>query len=174
MTKLLSLGILLQVIFFAGGWVFFMKKLFRDYEVHHHTVQLIFSVTFALSCIMFELIIFEILGVLDAGYVVELQITIIHSIGSTNVLQNSSYRFVCWNIALITMLIFVIIVIPFYIGYFIVSNIWFGRSYRVFAKSDQINLFFNSKKNLHQTSVLFCVDVFPLLFLESWRSISCN
>nr|CAG4647933.1 EOG090X06XN [Moina brachiata]SVE93035.1 EOG090X06XN [Moina brachiata] len=92
------------VIFFAGGWVFFMKKLFRDYEVHHHTVQLIFSVTFALSCIMFELIIFEILGVLDAGY-----------------------RFVCWNIALITMLIFVIIVIPFYIGYFIVSNIWFVR-----------------------------------------------
>lgn len=59
----------LQVIFFAGGWVFFMKKLFRDYEVHHHTVQLIFSFTFALSCIMFELIIFEILGVLDAGYV---------------------------------------------------------------------------------------------------------
>lgn len=56
-----------QVVFFAGGWVFFMKKLFRDYEVHHHTVQLIFSVTFALSCIMFELIIFEILGVLDAG-----------------------------------------------------------------------------------------------------------
>nr|CAG4644822.1 EOG090X06XN [Leptodora kindtii] len=35
------------VVFFAGGWVFFMKQLFRDYEVHHHTVQLIFSVTFA-------------------------------------------------------------------------------------------------------------------------------
>lgn len=48
--------------------MFFMKQLFRDYEVHHHTVQLIFSVTFALSCIMFELIIFEILGILDARY----------------------------------------------------------------------------------------------------------
>jgi len=23
----------LQVIFFGGGWVFFLKKLFRDYEV---------------------------------------------------------------------------------------------------------------------------------------------
>ena len=55
----------MQVVFFAGGWVFFMKQLFRDYEVHHHTVQLIFSVTFALSCIMFELIIFEILAILD-------------------------------------------------------------------------------------------------------------
>ena len=42
-----------------------MKQLFRDYEVHHHRIQLIFSVTFALSCFMFELIIFEILGILE-------------------------------------------------------------------------------------------------------------
>ncbi|XP_046464251.1 Golgi pH regulator-like [Daphnia pulex] len=92
------------IIFFAGGWVFFMKQLFRDYEVHHHTVQLIFSVTFALSCIMFELIIFEILGILDA-----------------------SYRFICWNVVLYTMLVFVIVIIPFYIGYFVLSNIRFVR-----------------------------------------------
>jgi len=81
-----------------------MKQLFRDYEVHHHTVQLIFSVTFALSCIMFELIIFEILGVLDA-----------------------SYRFVCWNVVLYSMLVLVIVVIPFYIGYFILSNVRLGK-----------------------------------------------
>nr|CAH0112470.1 unnamed protein product [Daphnia galeata] len=92
------------IVFFAGGWVFFMKQLFRDYEVHHHTVQLIFSVTFALSCIMFELIIFEILGILDA-----------------------SYRFICWNVVLYTMLVFVIVIIPFYIGYFVLSNIRFVR-----------------------------------------------
>lgn len=54
-----------QVVFFAGGWVFFVKQLFRDYEVHHSLVQLIFSATFSLSCTMFELIIFEIIGVLD-------------------------------------------------------------------------------------------------------------
>jgi hypothetical protein len=54
------------MFFFVGGWVFFVKKLFRDYEVHHRLVQLIFSVTFSLSCTMFELIIFEILGVLDS------------------------------------------------------------------------------------------------------------
>lgn len=92
------------VVFFAGGWVFFMKHLFRDYEVHHHTVQLIFSITFALSCIMFELIIFEILGVLDAGF-----------------------RFVCWNVVLYIMLVFVIVIIPFYIGYFVLSNLRFVR-----------------------------------------------
>lgn len=55
-----------QIIFFLGGWVFFVKKLFRDYEVHHRLVQLIFSTTFSLSCTMFELIIFEIIGVLDS------------------------------------------------------------------------------------------------------------
>lgn len=56
----------LQGVFFIVGWVFFVIQLFRDYEVRHRSVQLIFSVTFALSCTMFELIIFEIIGVLDS------------------------------------------------------------------------------------------------------------
>ncbi|KAF4530164.1 hypothetical protein B566_EDAN001421 [Ephemera danica] len=90
------------VIFFVGGWVFFVKKLFRDYEVHHTLVQLIFSATFALSCTLFELIIFEILGVLD-----------------------SSSRYFQWNLGLYLILFMVIVLIPFYIGYFIVSNIRF-------------------------------------------------
>ncbi|GLH11508.1 hypothetical protein R5R35_012040 [Gryllus longicercus] len=93
-----------QVFFFAGGWVFFVKKLFRDYEVHHRLVQLIFSITFSLSCTMFELIIFEILRVLD-----------------------SSSRYFHWNVGLYMMLFMVIVVIPFYIGYFILSNIRFVK-----------------------------------------------
>ncbi|XP_076751834.1 golgi pH regulator isoform X1 [Xylocopa sonorina] len=93
-----------QVIFFLGGWVFFVKKLFRDYEVHHRLVQLIFSTTFALSCTMFELIIFEIIGVLD-----------------------SSSRYFHWNVGLYMLLFMVIVLIPFYIAYFIISNIRFVR-----------------------------------------------
>jgi hypothetical protein len=54
-----------QAAFFTLGWLFFMKQLFRDYEVHQRAVQAFFSVTFALSCTMFELIIFEILNVLS-------------------------------------------------------------------------------------------------------------
>ena len=46
--------------------MFFIKMLFKDYEIHHVLVQLIFAITFALSCTMFELIIFEILGFLDS------------------------------------------------------------------------------------------------------------
>nr|SVE74207.1 EOG090X06XN [Daphnia barbata] len=129
------------VIFFAGGWVFFVKQLFRDYEVHHHTVQLIFSVTFALSCIMFELIIFEILGILDA-----------------------SYRFICWNVVLYTMLVFVIVIIPFYIGYFVLSNAWFVRKglvkilslgvwfiylYLFWKVGDPFPIISSSKRSLH-------------------------
>ena len=53
-----------QVLFFSLGSLFFMKQLFKDYEVRQRIVQIIFSVTFALSCTMFELIIFEILDIL--------------------------------------------------------------------------------------------------------------
>ncbi|XP_064650779.1 Golgi pH regulator-like [Lineus longissimus] len=91
-----------QVLFFGGGWVFFLKRLFKDYEVHRTVVVLVFSVTFALSCTMFELIIFEIVGVLDP-----------------------SSRFFHWKLGLYAMLFTVIVVLPFYIAYFIVENIRF-------------------------------------------------
>ncbi|CAH0403749.1 unnamed protein product [Chilo suppressalis] len=91
-----------QIFFFVAGWIFFVKQLFRDYEVHHTLVQLIFSVTFALSCTMFELIIFEIIGYLD-----------------------SSSRYFHWNMGLYSLLFMVIALIPFYIAYFCISNIRF-------------------------------------------------
>ncbi|KAK0148298.1 Golgi pH regulator [Merluccius polli] len=50
-----------QVLFFGFGWLFFMRQLFKDYEVRQYVVQVVFSITFAFSCTMFELIIFEIL-----------------------------------------------------------------------------------------------------------------
>ncbi|KAK2169999.1 hypothetical protein LSH36_5g14000 [Paralvinella palmiformis] len=91
-----------QIIFFGGGWVFFLKKLFRDYEVHHWVVLLVFSVTFALSCTLFELIIFEILGIL-----------------------NASSRYFHWILGLYAILFTLIVVLPFYIAYFVVKNIRF-------------------------------------------------
>lgn len=63
-TLQLRASLLRQVLFFFGGWLFFMKQLFRDYEVQNRLVQLLFSATFALSCAMFELIIFEIVDFL--------------------------------------------------------------------------------------------------------------
>ena len=55
-----------QAVFSGIGWLFFMRQLFPSYEVRDRTVQAIFSIMFALSCTMFELIIFEILDVLDS------------------------------------------------------------------------------------------------------------
>uniref|UniRef100_A0AAR2JD07 Golgi pH regulator n=1 Tax=Pygocentrus nattereri TaxID=42514 RepID=A0AAR2JD07_PYGNA len=90
----------LQVLFFGFGWLFFMRQLFKDYEVRQYVVQVVFSVTFAFSCTMFELIIFEILGALS-----------------------STSRYFHWKLNLYVILLVLIFVVPFYIGYFVVSNI---------------------------------------------------
>ncbi|VDD89895.1 unnamed protein product [Enterobius vermicularis] len=93
-----------QVVFFFLGWLFFMKQLFRDYEVHQKMVQLFFSITFALSCTLFELIIFEILGVLEP-----------------------SSRFLHWKLALYSVLFVLIVVLPNYVSFSILSSISFVR-----------------------------------------------
>jgi len=54
-----------QLIFFGMGWVYFMSKLYKDYEVRNNLVRLMFVVTFAMCCTLFELIIFEIAYILD-------------------------------------------------------------------------------------------------------------
>ncbi|XP_034820382.1 Golgi pH regulator A isoform X3 [Pan paniscus] len=95
-----SIMITSQILFFGFGWLFFMRQLFKDYEIRQYVVQVIFSVTFAFSCTMFELIIFEILGVL-----------------------NSSSRYFHWKMNLCVILLILVFMVPFYIGYFIVSNI---------------------------------------------------
>ncbi|XP_035135992.1 Golgi pH regulator A isoform X5 [Callithrix jacchus] len=95
-----SIMVTSQILFFGFGWLFFMRQLFKDYEVRQYVVQVIFSVTFAFSCTMFELIIFEILGVL-----------------------NSSSRYFHWKMNLCVILLILVFMVPFYIGYFIVSNI---------------------------------------------------
>ncbi|KAG7258876.1 hypothetical protein CRUP_018563 [Coryphaenoides rupestris] len=70
----------------------------HDYEVRQYVVQVVFSITFAFSCTMFELIIFEILGALSS-------------------------RYFHWKLNLYVILLVPIFVVPFYIGYFVVSNI---------------------------------------------------
>ncbi|KAA8588044.1 hypothetical protein FQN60_001238 [Etheostoma spectabile] len=69
-------------------------------QVRQYIVQVVFSITFAFSCTMFELIIFEILGALS-----------------------TSSRYFHWKLNLYVILLVLIFVVPFYIGYFVVSNI---------------------------------------------------
>lgn len=93
-----------QLIFFVGGWIFFVKQLFRNYEIRNILVQLIFSLTFALSLTMFELIIFEIGGFLE-----------------------STSRYFHWRVGLTLLLVMVIALIPYYIAYSSIVNIRFGN-----------------------------------------------
>ena len=88
-----------QLVFFVIGWIFFVQKLFKDYEIRHKIVQFIFCVNFSLSCTMFELIIFEIVDHLER-----------------------SSRFFHWYLSMYLMLMMVIAVIPFYIVYTVALN----------------------------------------------------
>mmetsp|Transcript_1562 Transcript_1562/g.3570 ORF Transcript_1562/g.3570 Transcript_1562/m.3570 type:complete len:440 (-) Transcript_1562:79-1398(-) len=87
-----------QAVFFSFAW-FFFTRIFEDYEVRNVGGQVLFSVTFALSCNMFELIIFEILDILD---------------------RNS--RWWNWKVDLYVMMALLIVVIPFYMSYLFLSN----------------------------------------------------
>lgn len=90
------------MIFFIGGQIFFVKQLFKNYEVKNITVQLIFSITFALSLTLFELIIFEIIG-----------------------FMTSTSRYFYWRVSLVAILIMVVLIIPYYIVFSLISNIRF-------------------------------------------------
>lgn len=91
-----------QFAFFTFGWLFFLRQLFSDYEVQNKIVVAIFSFTFSLSCTMFELVIFEILGVMEA-----------------------SSRRVHWQLVLFVTLLDVIIILPFYISFYLSRTIRF-------------------------------------------------
>ena len=88
-----------QLVFFIIGWIFFVKKLFRDYELRQRFVQIIFCVNFSLSCTFFELIIFEIVDYLE-----------------------KDSRYFHWYLSIYLMLFMVILLIPFYLVYYFVSN----------------------------------------------------
>ena len=88
-----------QLVFFTIGWIFFVKKLFKDYELRHYMVQLIFCINFTLSCTMFELIIFEIADTLER-----------------------SSRYFHWYLSLYLTLFMVIIMTPLYLSYYLLAN----------------------------------------------------
>ncbi|VDK43958.1 unnamed protein product [Anisakis simplex] len=67
-------------------------------------VQILFSITFALSCTMFELIIFEILGVLEP-----------------------TSRFLHWKLGLYSILFVLIVALPIYVSYSVFTSLPFVR-----------------------------------------------
>ena len=76
---------------FLFGWVFFQRKIFKNYEIKDSKIQLFFSLSLTLSCIFFILIMCEIFNVMDTWL-----------------------RFVFWKLSLHCMLVLQILIIPFY------------------------------------------------------------
>lgn len=83
-----------------------------------------------------------------------------------------SYRFICWNVVLYTMLVFVIVIIPFYIGYFVLSNIRFGK-YHIYPRNLStyryyIFCWFTSQERSCQNFVPDSLGYLSIPILESW------
>jgi len=57
--------LLLFIVYYIIGHLFFENKLYTDYEVKNNLVRMLFSLVFAGSCSLFELVIFEITDVLN-------------------------------------------------------------------------------------------------------------
>ncbi|KNC80081.1 hypothetical protein SARC_07551 [Sphaeroforma arctica JP610] len=103
----LSIVGLSQALFFGMGWVYFMRFLFRDFEVRNGAVQLTFCGVFSLSCTMFELIIFEIADITDR-----------------------SSRYMVWRFTIVAMLTMLVAIIPIYTFLLLLHNMRIGARSR--------------------------------------------
>eukprot|EP01125_Pyxidicula_operculata_P019107 TRINITY_DN689_c6_g1_i2.p1 TRINITY_DN689_c6_g1~~TRINITY_DN689_c6_g1_i2.p1 ORF type:complete len:467 (-),score=52.60 TRINITY_DN689_c6_g1_i2:99-1499(-) len=95
---------------FLFGWFFFNFQLFKDFELQSRIPVILFSTTFMLSASMFELVIFEILGVMS-----------------------DTSRWFLWKFSLILMLTLLIIVFPFYMCYLFFRELLSVRTAALFA-----------------------------------------
>ena len=104
----------------VGCFLFVNLAEIMVYEIVY--VILSFALTFALSCTMFELIIFEILALLQPTYVsffsnyIEIYILFIYR-----------SRYLHWRIGLYCMLFLLVFLIPFYIAYLLLNTIKIGK-----------------------------------------------
>lgn len=82
-----------QVLFFIGSWWFFVQKISGtgEYRAKNRVVLTLFAATFCLSATLFELIIFEILDIMERRL-----------------------RWFLWKLSLVSMLTFLIVVLPVY------------------------------------------------------------
>lgn len=108
----------LNLCFFCAGWVFFSRVLYKEYEVNNLFVQLIFCCVLVLSCSMFELIIFEIVGILE-----------------------HDTRWLNWKFDLISILVLLVFIIPFYIFYLILRDYVSGRRWATPMASGALLIF---------------------------------
>ena len=108
-----------------GGAISDICKL-STLQIRNSVVQALFSVTFALSCTMFELIIFEIVGIMDTRYNALASVYVRCTTFWFIVFLHSSRSF-HWRFDLYLMLLILIVINPFYIANQISRNLRFSE-----------------------------------------------
>jgi hypothetical protein len=64
----LSIVVATSCLYFSFAWLYFAARLFKNFDIQSKWPMIFFATTFAIACSMFQLIIFEILGILDETY----------------------------------------------------------------------------------------------------------
>jgi len=92
-------------ICFGGAWWYFDRFLYREYEVKNAAVRWLFAITWTMSCSMFELIIFEILGVM-----------------------HRDMRWFNWKVDVMGLLLILLFVIPLYVFHLVFTGLGLRRA----------------------------------------------